>query len=393
MDDLEAAIQARDMDTLRNFKGSPASKIRSLSALCSFDPQNGIEYMNQALTLDPTHPVILNNLGYLYHRQLGDTERAIEYYLKCLASDPKCRIAYLGLSDLYHSLGLTGPESALLSQGVREFPNDTELWNQFGVCQITSQVTTVAYLHSIFDHAERLCSDGGNGEVLSKIYINKGHLENQLGNFRDSIRLYTKALQLDPQNFLAIHNILLNLHYLPDFCDELASLCEWVDCPMSSSVHATIRELHFCMVRLMTTKRSSSGFCPKKGRQPSFGFVSGDFNDHAVSHFAQGLIKELAKSFTAVLYSTSAVLPRGYTGCLLRSVHHLTTEQAIETVEKDNVHVLVDLSGHTFKNRLDIFLGLHNVKLVSAIGYPNDVGIPGMYRLCDDFTDPDVEPE
>ena len=38
-----------------------------------------------------------------------------------------------------------------------------------------------------------------------------------------------------------------------------------------------------------------------------------------------------------------------------RSIHGLTDEKAAKLIYEDKIHILIDLSGHTVKNRLPIF--------------------------------------
>jgi tetratricopeptide (TPR) repeat protein len=70
------------------------------------DPRQAIEYLDQAIKLDPTYPDIYNNRGIAYH-QLGRYQRAIEDYDRAIRLHPgyagayhKRGVAYLRLHDL-----------------------------------------------------------------------------------------------------------------------------------------------------------------------------------------------------------------------------------------------------------------------------------------------------
>ena len=56
--------------------------------------------MNQAVELDPKNPALYFNLGVINGEQ-GDTEKAKEYYEKCISLDPEYVDAYVNLGSAY----------------------------------------------------------------------------------------------------------------------------------------------------------------------------------------------------------------------------------------------------------------------------------------------------
>ena len=64
--------------------------------------------------------------------------------------------------------------------------------------------------------------------------------------------------------------------------------------------------------------------------------------------------------------------------------------QDVRTViQADNIDILIDLSGHTLGNRLDVFAldPAPAPVMLTYIGYPNNTGIPSMRRISDKYTE------
>jgi len=58
-------------------------------------------------------------------------------------------------------------------------------------------------------------------------------------------------------------------------------------------------------------------------------------------------------------------------------------------IKNDTIDILVDLSGHTYNNRLDIFALKPSPLQVTYLGYPNTTGLHQIdYRFTDSITDP-----
>ena len=130
------------------------------------------------------------------------------------------------------------------------------------------------------------------------------------------------------------------------------------------------------------------------------GYVSGDFGPHAVAFFMRPILKWHDRSaFEIHCFSnypganpvTQRVRERADRW---HEIAGLDDAQASELVRRSGIDILVDLSGHTDRNRLGVFARHPAPVQATWLGYLNTTGLATMdYRICDRHTDPAGETE
>ena len=129
------------------------------------------------------------------------------------------------------------------------------------------------------------------------------------------------------------------------------------------------------------------------GRALKIGFVSGDFHHHALNEFLEPAFKALAArpNLTLCAYSNGTREDdvtrrmRGYFSHW-SAVANLTDEDLATQIRADAIDILIDLSGHTAKNRLLTFARKPAPIQMSWLGYLGTTGLTGMdYYLCDSY--------
>jgi predicted O-linked N-acetylglucosamine transferase (SPINDLY family) len=74
---------------------------------------------------------------------------------------------------------------------------------------------------------------------------------------------------------------------------------------------------------------------------------------------------------------------------LWRDITALTDDQAAEMIRRDEIDILVDLAGHTVRNRLTLFGRKPAPVQVTYLGFPNTTGVRAIdYRMTDALADP-----
>ncbi|MBB1525599.1 methyltransferase regulatory domain-containing protein [Pectobacterium carotovorum subsp. carotovorum] len=119
-------------------------------------------------------------------------------------------------------------------------------------------------------------------------------------------------------------------------------------------------------------------------RMLRIGFVSGDLYDHPVSKFLSPVWNDLDhQHFSIYAYSTSdhddnvtRMLKKHLT--VWRNVASSSNNELFELIQRDEIDILFDLSGHTADNRLSVFAMKPAPIQISWIGYPGTTGLKAM---------------
>lgn len=119
------------------------------------------------------------------------------------------------------------------------------------------------------------------------------------------------------------------------------------------------------------------------------GFVSADFQLHPVGYFLSSFIRELSQYVDIYLYSNSSTEDSLTTDLKKNviqfdSIVDLATNHAVSLIQSHEIDILIDLSGHTAGNRLDIFKERAAPYQLSYLGYPESTFIPNMDGLISD---------
>ena len=200
------------------------------------------------------------------------------------------------------------------------------------------------------------------------------------GRAEEAIVAYRRAVELKPDAAQFHSNLLLALHYLPEF-DSAAMLEEhraygrrFQPSPEQFPRHRNRRD---------------------PNRRLRIGYVSPDFRQHSVGYFIEAALeKHDRKAFEVFCYSDvteadamtrrmQAKVPNW------RQIARATDAAVEQAIRRDQIDILVDLSGHAGHNRLPVFARKPAPVQVSYLGYPDTTGLGAMdYRLTDSHVDP-----
>jgi predicted O-linked N-acetylglucosamine transferase (SPINDLY family) len=218
----------------------------------------------------------------------------------------------------------------------------------------------------------------------AEAHFNLGNVLRELGDIDGTLTCYRKALSIRPDYADAYTNMLFlhAYHGSLDPQDYLALARGWEQACVPEPERQAARERVF--------QRS-----PLTGRRLRLGYVSGDFRTHALSYFLEQLFAHHDRARVELFaYSTSAERD-AVTARLQALVEHWASVAGVpepdlrDRIEADGIDVLIDLSGHTGHNRLDVFARRVAPVQVHYHGYMASTGLSEMdYWIGDETLTP-----
>ena len=365
----------------------------------------------KAIALKPNYAEAHNNLGNaLASKGQGKFEAAVASYRKAIALKPNYADAHYNLGNVLKTQGNFEATVASYRKAIALKPNYPEAHNNLGNAlkdqgrlkeAVASYRKATAlkpnYAEAHYNLGNALASkDQGKFEAAVASYQkaialkpNYADAHNKLGialraqgKFEAAVTSSQKAIALKPDHPQAHSNLLLCMNYDRRFTaqDIFAESRRW------NEVHASPRAAR---ERAHANKRDPD-------RRLRVGYVSPDFREHPASYFFEPLTRAHdRRSFEVFCYAEVAE-PDDKTARFLgladgwRSTVGMTDAAVAERVREDDIDILVDLAGHTAKNRLLVFAERPAPVQVTWLGYPNTTGLSAMdYRLTDAIADPE----
>ena len=296
-----------------------------------------IKNYKKALSLKKDFAEALNNLGNAYI-DFDKPKDSLQYFNKALESNPSYAEAYNGMGAANEELGNKNDALKNYQKATEIKPDYAEAYNSLG--RLYNNLSKFDESLSNYKKAIQLKTN------YEKAYNNLGNLLSNLGKFDEATNAYKQAIKIKPDYPKAYSNLLFNLIYKTDF-DLNYYLSEAKKFRLNCK---TIKKLKF------TYKYEIN---PKKLR---VGFVSADFGNHPCGYFTLGLLRELRKkNFELVAYPTierKDELSHHFKPLFSkwRLIKKKDDENVVKQIINDGIHILIDLQGHSAKNRLPIFI-------------------------------------
>lgn len=348
-----------------------------------------LNYLNEALVFSPEDSNIHYNLGHMYQK-LNNLGLAIVHYkisielnkFKFENIDIQNRLFinnYNGIASVYRGIK-KWPESLHFLLKAHKISNqDPDINNQLGVVYTEMRETEIAEVHyklAIKYYTKSFVSTD-NKFLLSEIYLNFGHMYSYNGLNNESIECYNKSLENVPKFSLPFQNKLMNLNYIFDQLPDKMYI---------TKQHKLINRLYL----KKETPYIHEKYIYKKGEKINIGIVSADFLDHPVSYFISTYLKNFDKTrFNVTCYSESIIDTTLFnTDLKFKIIKNMSQENASNLIYNDNIHILLDLAGHTSGNRMDIFSFKPVPIQITYLGYPFTTGLNEIqYRITDSICD------
>jgi len=351
-----------------------ADSLHLLGVIAGFadQPQVSLELFDRAIAQSPNFASAHANRGVAL-TSLGRADEALASFRKALELDPDHVHGNFALGNALDGRGDLAGAEACYRRALAGAPGHLEARSNLG---------RVLRMQDQLDEAvETLAQALAARPDMADLHYHYGVALQQSGNLEDAMGRYRRTLDLRPDAIGAHGNVLLGLNYLAGASGE------------------QLLEEHRAFDVQHTLPLAPAGRAYPNARTTErrlrIGYVSGDFHSHPVGYYLIGPLEAHDKSaFEVFCYSNDSaedLVTARIAGATdhWRSIVNLSDEQAEDLIQHDQIDILVDLSGHTDKNRPRLF-GMRPAPVqVSWLGYPGTTGMSAIdYLVMDPSTAP-----
>jgi len=332
------------------------------------------ENFQKCLELDPNYFYAYHNLGLIFSK-LRDYEKAAVYFNKAIKIN-------IGFAPTYNNLGKIFNKQKEKFIAVDFFKKAIDLDNKF----YDAYLNLIETLKNDFRYYEAIQFEK---KILSFNPIDSPHvIANCIsaiaqcyvaaGEFEKGYIMYKNALRIHKDDPIIFKNYILQYNYKQDFNLE---------------EHFEIINQYIGTLKLIDQKHLNDFEYIKNPQKIKIGFVSGDFNNHAVGFQIFEIIKELFQRQEFELFAYYNDNIQDSLNIEFRSIFDfwndikdLSDLDLINKIRTDGIHILLDLSGYSAKNRLEIFFQKSAPLQVTWAGYLSSTGFKQMdYIITDPY--------
>jgi protein O-GlcNAc transferase len=308
--------------------------------------------------------------------------------------------------------GLAKPEQAMhaFEHANAIHPNDPPL--MYGLSRLREERHDLQGAYDLVKQAAVLAPN------TSEMWISLTSLCYSLGKHQEAVNACQQALQLPLDNadkVMLLNNLSINLRDLGRLDEALAACWQvirlspkffpaYTNLLLFSQSHPEAKALEIRETARLYQQQFEAPHTPNWPthaqrdadplRRLRVGFLSPDFNSHAVMYFVEGLLPQLdRRQFELIALAMKSVEDQ----VTLRTKRHvdgyhdlskLTDEQRSQRIQALEIDILIDLAGHTAGNGLNTMTHKPAPVQVTWLGYPGTTGLTAIdWRLTDGIAD------
>ena len=336
--------------------------------------ENAYQYFQKALALDSSYSPVHENLA-AYYLQIKDANQALIHAKRAeddAGKNPNFLyhygLIYIALNKLHHAANYFSKVLHI----------DPEHYGAIiNVSLIKMLLGDIKYAESMLLSRNKACPKEYN------TLLNLGYCYEQQGLIDLAIDYYKQAASTEDKRRLnALSGQLFLRHY------------QW-----NTTAETLYR--HHCTFSDQVEKKNVCQFSIETYRkQPkiNIGYVSPDFGNHPVGQFIYPILKNHNSTLFNVYCFSNTEQMDSMSDKIKDAVfkwidiRSLSNDAICEIIQKEQIHILVDLAGHTKNNSIEIFAMKPAPVQVNYLGYPGTTGISQIdYRITDRWADPPGE--
>ena len=329
------------------------------------------KYYDLALNINDQNPIVLNNLANCI-RNTGEYERSIKYLEKALDISPK-------MPEIHINLAISFIENKNYNKALISL--------------------------------ERISGLNLNPYNRSRVYASYGHIYLKLFKYEESETYYLKSIDNSKYIQNGVYEGLAQISIVKrdyiqalSYIDKRIASSELKNESISSYIVAysylfesnqkKIFDKICEYAKLMQSEEKSElNYSKDKQKKLRVGFISGDFCEHPVSYFLEGLMREFNDhNFESYGYYNFSKFDK-MTDILInlftkfRNISGLNDKEKIKLICSDEIDIIIDLSGHTSHNALSVMKSKVAPIQMTWLGFSQTTGINEIdYIICDSLS-------
>lgn len=354
-----------------------------------------IGHFRQSSGLDPQHLPSFIGMAEC-HFDMKHYEEAMSACHRALLVDKRDAVSHHILGQSLLAMGQVRPAADSFRTAVKLCPGYAAAYCHLGEAHLALQEPAQALEMCI--QAIEL------DDEIADAHIFRGLALIELGRLDEAIIAARNALAIDPQSapaYYVLGSATLNsclpeesvvhfrsaLDLKPDYSIAHSRLLQAMQCCESVSPE----DLLLCAEdwgRKFTSSKYSQKPQPQEIKR--IGFIGSDMNLHPIGCYVEGLLKNIDREKYQVYVYANSDQPDALGQRLKDSVFAwrrilgLDDDTVTTIVNEDNIDVLIDLSGHTLNNRLQILANHAAPIQISWLGYQGTTGLPQIDAVIGD---------
>ncbi|MFA7239782.1 MAG: tetratricopeptide repeat protein [Sulfuricellaceae bacterium] len=323
----------------------------------------------RTLEIKPDYFAAHGNLGVVL-QDLGQLDGAVASFRRALEINPDFADAHSNLGHALQELGQPDRAAASCRRALEIKPDYAEAHYNLG----NALKEQGQFAEAAASYAQALEIQPGFAEA----HNNLGIVQQDLGQLDGALASYVQALQIQPNYADARSNLLFALNYHPDKPGE--------------EIYAAYREYDERFGLPLRGKWRAHSNSRDIHRRLKVGYVSPDFRRHSCRHFLEPLLAHHDKNAVEVyayaeLAREDEVTARykGYADHWMPTLG-MADDALSDRIRADGIDILVDLAGHTAKNRLAVFVRKPAPVSLSWLGFGYTTGLTAVDYLLTDAT-------
>jgi len=330
------------------------------------------EIFKSIVNINPKEFNSLYNLGVISF-QRRDLSSAISYFQKVISLKEDYFPAYHQLAASYEVQGEFNLAIEYYKKAIQFDKDGLALsYNNLGNVYLSLRQYQQAY--SSFQKALNL---KGN---KSSVYFNLGIASYELNNISEALDFFEKSIELDDTNIKYISVLLACSHFLDKDIIYYKKF--------STKYRKSIKKFDFNLIK---------NFSYNKDSAIKVGILSGNLKKRPTGYFLLDLLEKIKKKnpFELHAFSNSSTKEDEYTKKLKNNFHYwhdvnlLNDLDLINLIRNQKINILIDMQGHTYDNRIQIFANKPAPVQISWAEYLASTGIPEIdYLIGDNYVTP-----